>query len=370
MSWGSRRWLQHIQGNADDAASAVEEYLHPASFPGDVQEFFSSAEETSIEFGTTWYRNLVDTVYPCHDGVRFYILRRDGHPVAALPVLIDKSAVGKHVKSLANYYSALYAPIIAPGLDIAALVPLIRAIRTRHAPLGSFRFAPMDPQSPGYGLLREAMQASGLATFRFYCFGNWFLPVQGRWSAYLAGRDGKLRNTIKRMGKKFSADGGTMESVDGGPGLEHALKAYERVYAASWKIAEPFTGFVPGLIRACAERGWLRLGVAWLKNEPIAAQIWIVAGGKASIYKLAYHQDYKAYAPGTLLTAMLMQQVMERDHVAEVDYLIGDDPYKQSWMSDRRERWGLIAYDPWTISGLIGLIREMASRIAKRLKSR
>ena len=118
------------------------------------------------------------------------------------------------------------------------------------------------------------------------------------------------------------------------------------------------------------DRGWLRLGVAWLKDEPVAAQLWIVAGGKANIYKLAYHEGYKSYAPGTLLTAMLMQHVMEQDRVAEIDYLIGDDAYKKSWMNQRRERWGLIAYNPRSLAGLLGLVRELAGRTLKLVKAK
>jgi hypothetical protein len=39
---------------------------------------------------------------------------------------------------------------------------------------------------------------------------------------------------------------------------------------------------------------------------------------------------------------MLMQHVSEVDQVAEVDDLICDDDYQQSWMSHRRERRGII----------------------------
>ncbi len=104
-----------------------------------------------------------------------------------------------------------------------------------------------------------------------------------------------------------------------------------------------------------------------LFGEPIAAQLWIVAHGRAEIYKLAYDENFKQYSPGTLVTAMLMQHVFEQDKVREVDYLIGDDPYKTTWMSQRRERWGIVAYNPRTLLGLLGLGLELAGRALKRL---
>ena len=108
------------------------------------------------------------------------------------------------------------------------------------------------------------------------------------------------------------------------------------------------------LITQASKSGWLRLGIAWLDRKPIAAQVWIVANGKADIYKVAYDEAFKDYSPGTVLTARLLQHVIERDGVHEVDYLIGDDPYKKTWMSDRRERWGVVAYNPATLAGALG----------------
>lgn len=356
-----------MAAHQNNGLNHIDVYLHPREFPQDVQKLFSSAEPENIETGAAWYGNLVDTIYPQHDGVRFYVLRHAGRPVVALPLLVAQKASGKQATSLSNFYSALYAPVIAPELKSTALVTLLRAICAAHAPLGSFRFAPMDPKARTYRRLLHGLRAAGMAPFQFFCFGNWFLPVEESWTGYLASRDGQLRSTIKRAAKKFAAEGGILEIVHGGAALESGLSAFERVYLASWKIPEPYPDFVPGLIRLCAERGWLRLGIARLKDEPIAAQLWIVAGGKANIYKLAYHEGYKQFAPGTLVTGLLMQYVIEQDRVTEVDYLIGDDAYKKSWVSDRRERWGLVAYNPKTASGLLGLGRELTGRTAHYL---
>jgi hypothetical protein len=174
-----------------------------------------------------------------------------------------------------------------------------------------------------------------------------------------------VRNTIKRMTKKFAADGGTLQVVSHTQDLPAAIAAYQQVYAASWKRPEPFADFSPGLLTTCASQGWLRLGIAWLNERPIAAQLWIVANDRAEVYKLAYDEEFKAYSPGTLLTAKLMQHAIELDNVKEIDYLIGDDPYKETWMSHRRERWGIVAYNPRTLTGLVGLTREVLGRWAK-----
>lgn len=342
-------------------------YPHPREFPDDVRALFVSKAQGSVENSVAWYSNLIDTVYPGDAGVSFYVLRKAGYPVAALPLRASPSRWGHCVTALSNYYTALYAPALAPGLTQDELAFLLAAAGDAHAPLASMQFAPMDPEAAHFGLLKAALKTSGWVPFDYFCFGNWYLPVTQDWPSYLQGRDGKVRSTLQRMGKKWAAAGGTLELVQGGTRLEPALAAYQQVYAASWKNPEGFADFVPGLIRSCAAQGWLRLGIAWLGGTPVAAQLWIVAHGKANIYKLAHDEHYKAYATGTLLTGMLMTHVMQHDQVNEVDYLIGDDPYKQLWMSQRRERWGLVAYNPKTVPGLLGLVREAAARAIKRL---
>lgn len=225
----------------------------------------------------------------------------------------------------------------------------------------------MDPESATFGGLLSGLKKVGWVPFKFFCFGNWYLKVDRDWDAYLKSRSGMLRTTLRRSKAKLIRNGGRLEMISAQDDIEKALAAYLTVYAHSGKRLEPFPEFIPGLVRLAAKKGWLRMGIAWLGNWPIAAQIWLVANGKADIYKLAYDSRDKVYSPGSLLTAMLMQHVFEQDRVSEVDYLIGDDPYKKQWMSHRRERWGIVAYNPRTLAGALGLMREVLGRLTKRL---
>jgi CelD/BcsL family acetyltransferase involved in cellulose biosynthesis len=118
----------------------------------------------------------------------------------------------------------------------------------------------------------------------------------------------------------------------------------------------------------CAERGWLRLGIAYYDNEPVAAQLWIVSHGRAVIYKLAHDEKVAKLSVGTVLTAFLMAHVLDVDKVREVDYLIGDDSYKKDWMSYRRERWGIVAYNPCSVAGLAGLAIQVLGNLRRSLR--
>jgi Acetyltransferase (GNAT) domain len=134
-------------------------------------------------------------------------------------------------------------------------------------------------------------------------------------------------------------------------------------------LREPAIGsaeFIPGLIRLCAQQGVLRLGVAHIDGKPAAAQLWIVHNGAALIYKLAYDEQFADLSVGTILTANLMQHVLDIDKAEVVDYLSGDDAYKKDWMSDRRERWGILAMNPRTVGGAMAIGRHVGGRFLKR----
>jgi len=116
-------------------------------------------------------------------------------------------------------------------------------------------------------------------------------------------------------------------------------------------------------MRLCAKAGWLRLAVAWLGEMPIAAQFWFVYAGRAHVYKLAYDEAHKEHSAGTILTAHLMQHVLDVDRVREVDYGSGDDAYKRDWMSKRRERIVLTAINRATMRGKIRAGKERLAEI-------
>lgn len=343
-------------------------------------EAFSTAEALDLAGGNStdqplesrpeWFALLQEIVFANDSGVRYLVATDNGRTVAFLPIRIAKESGLRSVQALGNFYTARYAPWLDQSAGTVALQRLLGHAVSDGGIADTVRFSPLDPTSQLFDSLSRALSAMGWHPFPYFAFGNWYLKVEGGWNDYLKGRSVNLRSSIKRRTKQFSAMGGTLSLHTDLSDIDAATEAFQQVYAASWKEPEPFPRFVPSLIRMLAASGELRLGIAWFEGRPIAAQFWYVTGKTASIYKVAYHEAYSGHSPGTVLTAFLLRHVIDEDKVAEVDFLIGDDEYKKKWMSHRRERWGIVAYNARTARGLGLLIRENLQRTVKALYAR
>lgn len=278
------------------------------------------------------------------------------------------------VSSLSNYYSGLYGPT-----GPSALLKNIshREWRTAADALrgpswtGILQLQPMEEKSAWVAGFEQGLCAAQYWTDRFFSFGNWYQPVsEGGFNAYWERRSSALKNTVERGRRRLAKAGAWRIDIccQDTNGLHSAIAAYADVYAQSWKPAEACPDFIPALARTAAHEGWLRLGILWLNDTPLAAQVWLVHGGKANIYKLAYVRGQEKFSPGSVLTAALMQHAMDVDGVQEVDYLNGDDAYKRDWMDRRRERIGLVAFDKRHWKGWLGAGWHFGGRCISALK--
>lgn len=306
-------------------------------------------DQSSSPFSkTAWLLNFVEQVVEPH----WQIIAPE-YWVGGMSVMLLYDD-GKYVRPLTNYYASLYAPVVASPNALDSMVGELSQCT-------SINFAPLDADAAD--ALARALRVNGWWSRRYFAEANWYMPGEP-FAQWLAARDSQLRSTIARKGKKFP---GELRIVTAD--VDTAMDGYDRVYAKSWKKPEPYPAFVRGWARACAANGWLRLGLATLNGETIAAQFWFVIDDKAYIYKLAYDEAHQQLSAGTLLTAMLMEHVLDVDKVTEVDYLTGDDPYKATWMSRRRERVGLAACNLKTLGGNARALVEFAGLVRQRARA-
>jgi hypothetical protein len=353
--------------------TGVRHFSRFDELPQESRSLFEKAGSHCFFFGLPWFRVFINHAMDEGDIVRIYCSRSPEVSGDAALATVQRAADSgvfkpRKLSSLSNYYTSLFSPVWNGASDREAAQALVRAVAADSPPWDEIELKPLDVDCPAFHALKEGLQSAGFVVQTYFCFGNWYLEVDGRsYQQYEAGLPSMLRNTLKRREKKLEKSGrAKIAIVTGGDELQSAIDAYNQVYSASWKKPEPYPRFVPQLIQTCAQLGALRLGVVHVDGEPAAAQFWIVQNGVALIYKLAYDERFTDLSVGTILTATLMRHVIDVDKVQEVDYLTGDDAYKRDWMSGRRERGGILAMNPRTVRGAVAIARHVGGRAVKR----
>jgi CelD/BcsL family acetyltransferase involved in cellulose biosynthesis len=341
-------------------------YANLDALPSDVVALFDAAAAADPFCSLTWFKILAETALPQGDAPRVAVLEQDGAPLAALALTrratAEQFAGAREYASLANFYSCAFGPVIAAGTDPHdAARQLGASLAAALRPIDLFDLHTLTADAPATAGLEQGLRDSGLLTRRYFHFGNWYERVDsGDFTGYMARRPPALRNTIARKQRKLTRDKRlSFEILSDAESLGAGAAAYADIYAASWKSPEPYPAFLPRLIADMGAAGRLRLGLARVDAKPAAAQIWLIAGTQATIFKLAHDERLAELSAGSILTAHMMQHAIEREGVREIDFGRGDDSYKQSWLALRRERCGVIACNPKTWRGAAAALRHV-----------
>jgi hypothetical protein len=344
--------------------------------PACYSRLFEEVGRTNFYLSLPWFRNLTDTVRDPGDALRIYGVDQGDGPADARTVLVmrQRSEIGgrKNLRVLSgysNFYSMVFAPVMRRDEPDAASVlrSWVKAVIAERPAWDAVSLSSLEHDAPFRAPLIRALRSAGVLLSQQPEFVNWYLPVAGmNFDDYFKSLPGQLRSQITTKTRRITRQSALrFESCAGTQGLETVIAAYQHIYERSWKEPEPYPDFIPGLIRASAAAGALRMFVLYVDDVPAASQIWFVAGGKATIYKLAYDEAYKKLSVGSILTAHIMQELMAQDELVEVDFGHGDDPYKKEWLRCRRERQAIEGYNPRTAKGLFLGGAIIAGRAAK-----
>lgn len=303
--------------------------------PDSADTLFEHASKDSIFFSRLWFDNLIRSTPELSRKILLACVVEDGNVLAILPLEMRSR---DHWYALTNLYSSLYTLLLDERRPQEVTECLAQGlVKLRFSLL---RLDPVAEDDRNLQYLEQAMVKHGVTCQRRFRFYNWIHRTQGQvFAEYLQARPTRVRNTIARKARKLEREHGyTIRLFTDGDSVRQGLQDYGTVYNNSWKANELYGEFIEGLAEQLAAQGWLRLAVLYIGEKAAAAQFWFVVGSRASIFKLVYDEDWKQYSPGSILTSYLMEHVIDRDRVSEIDFLTGNDSYKQDWMSERRER--------------------------------
>ena len=306
---------------------------------------------TDLFSSRPWFETFLSAALSPGAAPKLFVLTDGDRTLAMLPCQTltgDRGVGNPTVAGMTNFYSCDYRPLIASDVDKGATAfALGRALATHLTKEAVVRFDSLDSTLPILAPFLDGLTRPGRALLRYAHFGRWSEDVAGiRFDDYVGARDGALREVIRRKGARLQRSHAAFEIV---PSTEIArgIAAYEAAYARSWKEAEPFPDFQPVLMRRLAEAGWLRLVLCHVDGKPIAAQLWALADGRATVLKLAHDTAFDSYSPGTVLTAFAIRTLIEQDKIATLDFGRGDDAYKRAWTTQRTPHIGVLWTSIW-----------------------
>jgi hypothetical protein len=334
------------------------------------------ADSGALSFFLTrgWFECLIAAGLDPADRIALGTLQaKGGRVLALLPARLTGRGWGSlqtsRLRSLTGPYACLFRPLLASDADaIQTARSLGRHLGASIARNHLIHLDAVDQCWPELGAFEAGLRDAGFVSARYDHFGNWSEPIAGRtFEQYFATREGQLREIVRRRVRGLTREGARYEVVSAMQEIETGIATYEAVYARSWKQPEPYPEFHERLMRMAARNGILRLGFCYLRDRPIAAQLWILWRGCAAVLKLAHDQEYDRYSPGTVLLAHMIQRLIEEDGAMEIDFGRGDDAYKRQWAAHRRQRIGLIAANPRSVIGLSVLAKQSMGRWLSRL---
>lgn len=261
----------------------------------------------------------------------------------------------RHAEALASWYTLAF-DIVRKGEDDG----LVEAIAEELKQFASITVAPIANPEP----VERAFTAAGWKVVRTVATENWELRPPEDFETFWNARPGKLRSTVKRKGKKANLEIAIHRAFD-----QQAWEDYQAIYAQSWKPNEGSWDFMREFAESEGEAGALRLGVAYKDGEPVAAQLWHVESGHATIHKLAYAENAKSYSPGSILSEAMFRHVIEQDAPEIIDYGTGREPYKADWMDAPRPLYRLQLYNPRQPGAWLALLRHKFSGLVRRSSS-
>jgi hypothetical protein len=349
---------------------SVQVYTNLDALPERVTAFAAAAARGDFFRSLEWLRTVLKTAAPAGDEARLYVAEHGDRPVAAL-IAGERREAGRlktHMLLGAGQgmYSATYGPLLDPGEGAAGLREITAALARASPPYDVLRFGGIDQGAPDCAALPAAFRASAMIVQCFANYQHWSEDVRGlTFAQYLAGRPAHVR-AFARRGCPGLPDvaGSRFELVSDEAALGVPLIDYALVDLRSATPPEAYPDCIAETARVAARLGVLRLGLLYIGDRPAGAQIWIVAGGRATQWRHRHAEGYAGLPIRTALTMAMLRRLFESDCLARIEFSRDGADAAEDWAGRCDQRSGMIVANPRTAKGLLAAVRHIGGHWA------
>lgn len=213
----------------------------------------------------------------------------------------------------------------------------------------------LPDESPTAELLRRAAERRGLRHSCLETYRRPYLALAGSWEQYLASRPPKLRYNLRARRRQLATRGELRFRHYSQPEeVARLLPRAVEIHARRWRDqhtstlfsrSEAAQRFYAEAAGRLAGRGWLNLAALELDGRLLAFALCLLQQDKLYYYLPAFDPEFARFAPSTTLLAHLIEWAYARG-LREVDFMLGEESYKEQWASGSRGTRRLVLAAP------------------------
>jgi len=303
-----------------------------------------------FEQSIVWWQAISQFIIAKNDVLMVHCLFEDEQLLAAWPLVhvANSPLFAPELRSLTCVYSSVSEPLVFQDQEHIKLSSLLLAYICKNNSWHYIKIGPLN----SIRLLNERFEYCTHYQKIFSQTDNWYENNIQSFQQYYDARPSRLKNTIKRREKQLvKKHEYQVNVVTSKKEFELFFPQYKEIYQKSWKGEEYSYAFIEEVCLKAIDANKLRFGVLIVNDIAVAAQIWFLQQGTASIFKLAYDPQYKKYSVGSILSMALSQYVIDIDKVHTIEFGMGSEPYKKDWMSQCQKRVTLQIFNHKTMIG-------------------
>jgi CelD/BcsL family acetyltransferase involved in cellulose biosynthesis len=290
---------------------------------------------------TSWWRHLA----PSEAEPRFVVAREGDEIIAVAPFFVEAAGGGRVDYRIPNIQtSAGLSPLAVPGREREVAETIANVLCTEMSPrpdLVAFEGVPAD--SPWPDALRAGWPGRMRPPLRRYTThpSPAIAMREESFEDWLAGKSSNFRQQMRRARKKFAKAGGTSRKSTAAT-LAADVEIFVRLHAARWE-SKPgesnLVAFGDRLAPMLEETGkglgpdGFRLHLLEMDGEPVAALIFLAAGGQPLYLNCGWDERFAQFKPAMLA---LLDAVEESFALGDtrIDLGLGRESYKLRFADD------------------------------------
>ncbi|WP_286270987.1 GNAT family N-acetyltransferase [Thalassotalea hakodatensis] len=186
---------------------------------------------------------------------------------------------------------------------------------------------------------------------------NWFIRDVDSEEAYFSARPSRLKNTLKRKNKQLTKHNYRFQIAQDPTSVKQMFTDYQAIYQQSWKGQEFSDDFILATCLSAQAQQKLCFATLYIDDTPAASQIWFTQQDQVSIFKLAYDPQFSSLSVGSLLSEYMTKHVLRHCGMRHIEFGMGDERYKQDWMSEKQYRYRYLVFNTKSIIGILAWLR-------------